>query len=131
MATPKSYAPVLPGLFTPAPSPFDAPKAEARKERGHAKANAHADADDTLSATRAQVHRHLATLVARGARFTSDDVYALAAQVGQPLPDGLNLGAWMHHASEQLGMVKADTRPRPSARKAANRRALTVWERRA
>jgi hypothetical protein len=74
-----------------------------------------------------QVRRHLETLARGGAEFTSDDVYALAADCGSPLPDNVNMGSQFSTAQKR-GVIRAVWCPSVRSKRAnSHARTIKVW----
>lgn len=111
-------------MLTFAPTPtLDPALAEALKVEGIERAlsvpNPH----------RARVEAYVHRLCETEDEFTSDDVYILAEQDGDPLPDGLPMGAWFSSFAKRDYIERVWCPSRPSQRANSHKRTVTVWTR--
>lgn len=110
----------LPGLF----QTFDRNEAEALKDSGISAALSRPGQEQI----RKRVAGYILQLARSGMPFTSDNVYELADAEGDPLPEGLNIGA-MFNAASRRGLIEPVWSPSiPSKRPASHARALKVWQ---
>jgi len=106
----------IPGLFPV----FDAAATAQLKADGISRALG-------LERQRESIRRHLEVLAGAGAPFTSDDVYRLAAEAGEPLGDRVQMGAVFHAAARQ-GLIEPMYCPSvPSKRPSSHGAGLKVW----
>ena len=110
----------IPGLFPT----FDSEKAETLKDAG-IRASLSRPGQERI---RERIADYIRQLAESGMPFTSDSVYELADLEGDPLPDGLNIGA-MFNAASRRGEIEPVWSPSiPSKRPTSHARALKVWQ---
>ncbi len=110
----------LPGLF----QTLDREQAEALKNAGIRAALSRPGQERI----RERIADYIKRLAGSRMPFTSDSVYELADAQGEPLPEGLNIGA-MFSAASRRGEIEPVWSPSiPSKRPASHARGLKVWQ---